>query len=122
MLFIWNHDGAASRVGSVARKPYFPGWDGEEVQFAVVFLVFLGFSNQQKRLPTECAVIRWLLNPDPKQRPTARQLLESELLPSNLDQEIVREVLRTIHPDSTIYADLMRRLFAREPDPHVDHT
>ncbi len=67
-------------------------------------------------------MIRWLLNSDPKQRPSARQLLESELLPSNLDQEIVREALRTIHPDSTIYGDLMRRLFSREPDAHVDHT
>ncbi len=79
-------------------------------------------AGMEARLPTECAVIRWLLNPDPKKRPTARQLLESELLPSNLDQEIVKEALRTIHPESTIYGDLMKRLFAREPDPRVDYT
>jgi translation initiation factor 2-alpha kinase 4 len=72
--------------------------------------------------PTEAAVVRWLLNHDPKKRPSARQLLESDLLPSNLDQEIVKEALRTIHPDSTIYGDLMRRLFAREPDSRVDYT
>lgn len=76
----------------------------------------------ETKCATECSVIRWLLNHDPKKRPTARQLLESELLPSNLDQEIVKEALRTIHPDSTIYGDLMRRLFKREIDTRVDYT
>lgn len=76
----------------------------------------------ESRFPQETIVIRWLLNHDAKKRPSARQLLDSELLPSNLDQEIVREALRTIHPDSTLYGDLMRRLFQRDPDARVDFT
>lgn len=79
----------------------------------------VGFETQ---FATEAAVVTWLLNHDPKKRPTARQLLESELLPSNLDQEIVRQALCTIHPNSTTHADLMRRLFSRQPDPRVDYT
>ncbi len=72
--------------------------------------------------PTEAAVVRMLLDHDPKGRPTARQLLDSDMLPSNLDQEIVKEALRTITPDSTTHSDLMRRLFAREPDTRIDYT
>ncbi|XP_065075686.1 eIF-2-alpha kinase GCN2 [Ochlerotatus camptorhynchus] len=64
-------------------------------------------------------VIRWLLNHDPSKRPTAEELLSSELVPpirleAGEIQDIVRHVLS--NPQSRHYKHLIARCFAQESD------
>lgn len=76
---------------------------------------------QQKTKETE--VIRWLLKEDPAERPSTAELLKSDMLPSKLEYEIMREAIRTIvTPDTTIFGDLMDRLFQNSSDEHLDFT
>uniref|UniRef100_A0A1Q3F239 non-specific serine/threonine protein kinase n=1 Tax=Culex tarsalis TaxID=7177 RepID=A0A1Q3F239_CULTA len=64
-------------------------------------------------------VIRWLLNHDPSKRPSAEELLSSELVPpTRLEageiQDIVRHVMS--NPQSRHYKHLIARCFAQESD------
>ncbi|XP_062562568.1 eIF-2-alpha kinase GCN2 [Armigeres subalbatus] len=64
-------------------------------------------------------VIRWLLNHDPGKRPTAEELLSSELVPpvrleAGEIQDVVRHVLS--NPQSRHYKHLIARCFAQESD------
>uniref|UniRef100_A0A336LN81 non-specific serine/threonine protein kinase n=1 Tax=Culicoides sonorensis TaxID=179676 RepID=A0A336LN81_CULSO len=64
-------------------------------------------------------LIKWLLNHDPKQRPTTEELLSSDLLPSqkleaNELQEMVRHVLA--NPQSRIYKHLIAKCLTQESD------
>lgn len=64
-------------------------------------------------------VIRWLLNHDPSQRPTAEELLSSELVPpSRLEAGEIQDVIRHIlcNPQSRHYKHLIARCFAQESD------
>lgn len=71
----------------------------------------------------EAEVIRWLLKEDPAERPTTAELLKSELLPSKVEYEIMKEAIRTIiTPDTTIFGDLMDRLFQNASDEHLAFT
>uniref|UniRef100_A0A182PJE4 non-specific serine/threonine protein kinase n=1 Tax=Anopheles epiroticus TaxID=199890 RepID=A0A182PJE4_9DIPT len=65
-------------------------------------------------------VIRWLLNHDPQKRPTAEELLCSELVPrTRLEAEEIQDVVRHIlsNPQSRHYKHLIARCFAQESDP-----
>ncbi|KFB49982.1 eukaryotic translation initiation factor 2-alpha kinase [Anopheles sinensis] len=65
-------------------------------------------------------VIRWLLNHDPHKRPTAEELLSSELVPrTRLEAEEIQDVVRHIlsNPQSRHYKHLIARCFAQESDP-----
>uniref|UniRef100_A0A182MN55 non-specific serine/threonine protein kinase n=1 Tax=Anopheles culicifacies TaxID=139723 RepID=A0A182MN55_9DIPT len=65
-------------------------------------------------------VIRWLLNHDPQKRPTAEELLCSELVPrTRLEAEEIQDVVRDIlsNPQSRHYKHLIARCFAQESDP-----
>ncbi|XP_055597688.1 eIF-2-alpha kinase GCN2 [Uranotaenia lowii] len=64
-------------------------------------------------------VIRWLLNHDPSKRPTAEELLSSEIVPpTRLEageiQDVVRHVLS--NPQSRHYKHLIARCFGQESD------
>lgn len=64
-------------------------------------------------------LIKWLLNHEPKQRPTTEELLSSDLLPSqkleaNELQEMVRHVLA--NPQSRIYKHLIAKCLTQESD------
>ena len=49
--------------------------------------------------------------------------MASDLLPSKIEYEIMKEALRTIiTPDTTIFADLMDKLFLNNYDEHYDYT
>ncbi|XP_053680519.1 eIF-2-alpha kinase GCN2 [Anopheles nili] len=64
-------------------------------------------------------VIRWLLNHDPPKRPTAEELLSSELVPrTRLEAEEMQDVIRHIlaNPQSRHYKHLIARCFAQESD------
>ncbi|XP_035901092.1 eIF-2-alpha kinase GCN2 [Anopheles stephensi] len=65
-------------------------------------------------------VIRWLLNHDPQKRPTAEELLCSELVPrTRLEAEEIQDVVRHIlsNPQSRHYKHLIARCFGQESDP-----
>ena len=86
----------------------------EKVEFPV------GFESKHN---TEFQVIKMLLQHNAKERPTAEELLQSDLLPAQLDQEIMKEALRTIAiPNTTIFSLLMSKLFSFEQDKEVDTT
>ncbi|XP_053685295.1 eIF-2-alpha kinase GCN2 isoform X2 [Sabethes cyaneus] len=62
-------------------------------------------------------VIRWLLNHDPSERPTAEELLASELIPSaRLEANEVEEIIRNVvsQPQSRNYKHLMAHCFAQQ--------
>ncbi|XP_049298688.1 eIF-2-alpha kinase GCN2 [Anopheles funestus] len=65
-------------------------------------------------------VIRWLLNHDPQKRPTAEELLCSDLVPrTRLEAEEIQDVVRHIlsNPQSRHYKHLIARCFGQESDP-----
>uniref|UniRef100_A0A182U9B1 non-specific serine/threonine protein kinase n=1 Tax=Anopheles melas TaxID=34690 RepID=A0A182U9B1_9DIPT len=65
-------------------------------------------------------VIRWLLNHDPQKRPTAEEVLCSELVPrTRLEAEEIQDVVRHIlsNPQSRHYKHLIARCFAQASDP-----
>jgi len=47
-------------------------------------------------LPRQSDLIRWLLDPDPAKRPTARELLHHDLMPVQLENEDVLLALRQV--------------------------
>lgn len=51
------------------------------------------------------------------------ELLKSDMLPSKVEYEIMKEAIRTIiTPDTTIFGELMDRLFQNSSDEHMDFT
>ena len=77
-----------------------------------------GFSDL---FPRQADLIRWMLEPDPHDRPTAIELLRSNLMPPKKEEEYLRDAMATIaRPDSTIFLDLMRLLFSARNTIPVD--
>ncbi|XP_028933853.1 eIF-2-alpha kinase GCN2 isoform X1 [Ornithorhynchus anatinus] len=71
------------------------------------------------------AVVSWLLNHDPAKRPTAMELLKSELLPPpQLEESELHEVLHhtLANPDGKAYRTVLARLFAQRVSPAIDYT
>uniref|UniRef100_A0A2M4AAW2 non-specific serine/threonine protein kinase n=1 Tax=Anopheles triannulatus TaxID=58253 RepID=A0A2M4AAW2_9DIPT len=71
------------------------------------------------RYARQVQVIRWLLNHDPNKRPSAEELLSSELVPrTRLEAEEIQDVVRHIlsNPQSRHYKHLIARCFAQESD------
>ncbi|XP_058833033.1 eIF-2-alpha kinase GCN2-like [Topomyia yanbarensis] len=84
----------------------------DTIRFPESFLSESKYSQQVQ-------VIRWLLNHDPSKRPTAEELLSSELVPpirleAGEIQDIVRHVLS--NSQSRHYKHLIARCFAQESD------
>ncbi|KAK0164782.1 hypothetical protein PV328_003359 [Microctonus aethiopoides] len=70
-------------------------------------------------------LLRWLLNHDPSQRPTAQELLASEYLPPlELEEAELQELARYTLADSQnkAYKYMMSRFFAQEVTPAEDIT
>ncbi|XP_071485628.1 eIF-2-alpha kinase GCN2-like [Diadema antillarum] len=73
----------------------------------------------------EASIIRWLLDHDPKERPTSQELLESKLLPPpQMEDARLQEMLRqTVSNQQTkAYRYLMTELFSVESRPVADFT
>ncbi|KAJ2597808.1 eukaryotic translation initiation factor 2-alpha kinase [Coemansia sp. RSA 1722] len=86
-----------------------------EIEFPVDFPV--------ERLQLQHRIIRRLLNHTPRLRPSSTELLESDLLPPRVEDEHMRETIRTIaNPSQPYFGRLMDSLFARTPDTHIDAT
>ncbi|KAI8137092.1 kinase-like domain-containing protein [Fennellomyces sp. T-0311] len=73
-----------------------------------------GYGNQRK-------IIERLLSPQPKDRPNSFELLRSDLLPPKLEDEYIKECVRTIaNPNTPYYHKLMSAMFSQSSDNHKD--
>eukprot|EP00742_Colponemidia_sp_Colp-10_P012155 GILJ01013604.1.p1 GENE.GILJ01013604.1~~GILJ01013604.1.p1 ORF type:complete len:1303 (+),score=222.06 GILJ01013604.1:389-3910(+) len=73
--------------------------------------------------PRQVKIIRWLLQEDPRNRPTALELLQSDLLPPKMEDEYMKDALRTIaNPHTTFYTRLLEALFHSNRPMPVDVT
>ncbi|KAJ1078985.1 hypothetical protein CapIbe_009233 [Capra ibex] len=71
------------------------------------------------------SVISWLLNHDPAKRPTATELLKSELLPPpQMEESELHEVLHhtLANVDGKAYRTMMGQIFAQRVSPAIDYT
>ena len=73
----------------------------------------------EKAHPRQSKIISWLLQHDPAKRPSALELLQSTLLPPKLEDEYMKDALRTISdPTTPFYHRLLSELFdAARPMP-----
>ncbi|EAL68916.1 hypothetical protein DDB_G0276829 [Dictyostelium discoideum AX4] len=70
--------------------------------------------------PDQTQIIRSLLSRDPTQRPSTKQLLESGLLPSKMEDDILKEAIKTIaNPTISLFSYLMEKLFCLSNDEHI---
>ncbi|XP_017089364.2 eIF-2-alpha kinase GCN2 isoform X1 [Drosophila bipectinata] len=70
-------------------------------------------------------MLRWLLSHDPAQRPTAEELLISDLVPpAQLEANELQEMLRhaLANPQSKAYKNLVARCLQQESDEVLEHT
>eukprot|EP01133_Synstelium_polycarpum_P007982 gene7982-9377_t len=69
----------------------------------------------------QATLIRSLISLDPTERPTTGQLLESDLLPSRMEDDILKEAVKTIasNPTLSLFNYLMEKLFALSIDEHI---
>ncbi|KAM7159039.1 eIF-2-alpha kinase GCN2 isoform 2-T2 [Molossus nigricans] len=71
------------------------------------------------------SVISWLLNHDPAKRPTAMELLKSELLPPpQMEESELHEVLHhtLANVDGKAYRTMMAQIFSQRIPPAIDYT
>ena len=79
--------------------------------------------NFESQHPQESEIIKLLLQKDPNKRPNTNDLLQSDLLPSQMEDVILKEAMNTItNPSTTIFSNLMEKLFSLQPDKHLDYT
>lgn len=74
---------------------------------------------------TQRKVIEWLLNHDPALRPTAQELLKSELLPPpQMEESELHEVLQhtMANVNGKSYRTMVGQLFAQNTSPVMDYT
>lgn len=70
-------------------------------------------------------MIEWLLNHDPALRPTAQEVLKSELLPlPQMEESELHEVLQhtMANVNGKAYRTMVGRLFAQNTSPVMDYT
>ncbi|XP_062510331.1 eIF-2-alpha kinase GCN2-like isoform X2 [Corticium candelabrum] len=72
----------------------------------------------------ESAVIRWLLNHNPYERPTSEDLLHSDYMPLNMEDSQLHEVLKhTLSSTNTSrYREMMNALFSQPPSSVLQYT
>lgn len=108
---------------------------GEDSCITASHLRFLTVPNHKltiKRLrnvfcitPHQRKVILWLLNHDPALRPTAQELLKSELLPPpQMEESELHEVLQhtMANINGKAYRTMVGQLFAQNTSPVMDFT
>ncbi|CAM6107497.1 unnamed protein product [Calypogeia fissa] len=64
----------------------------------------------------QATLIRWLMAPNPTERPSAAQVLRSELLPPRMENESLNDILRTIQKaeDTSVYDQVVAAIFDSE--------
>eukprot|EP01113_Clastostelium_recurvatum_P031909 TRINITY_DN4036_c0_g1_i1.p1 TRINITY_DN4036_c0_g1~~TRINITY_DN4036_c0_g1_i1.p1 ORF type:complete len:1747 (-),score=472.23 TRINITY_DN4036_c0_g1_i1:17-5257(-) len=77
----------------------------------------------EARRPNEAQLIRTLLQTDPELRPDTQDLLDSDLIPRRMEEEILKEALKSISNHSTsLFSFLLQQLFGHQPDTHIINT
>lgn len=82
-------------------------------------------SHRLSLLPRQRKVIEWLLNHDPALRPTAQELLKSELMPPpQMEESELHEVLQhtMANVNGKAYRTMVGQLFAQNTTPVMDFT
>ncbi|XP_057339271.1 eIF-2-alpha kinase GCN2-like isoform X3 [Microplitis mediator] len=82
--------------------------------------IILPFDMTETEMPHQIHLLRWLLNHDPNQRPTAQELLTSEYLPPPLleEAELQEMVQHTLsNSQSKAYKYMIASCFAQEVTP-----
>ena len=80
-------------------------------------------SLDETKFPQQTRLVRWLLQHDPKNRPTATEVLQSDLLPTKIEDESVLQTLRMVaNSRSSFFPKLVSQLFAQQVDRHNDFT
>ncbi|KAJ1992057.1 eukaryotic translation initiation factor 2-alpha kinase [Coemansia spiralis] len=75
------------------------------------------------KMQLQYQIIRRLLSHSPRMRPSSAELLESDLLPPKMEDEYIRETIKTIaNPSQPYFTKLMDSLFAHSTDKHIDAT
>ena len=72
----------------------------------------------------QCHIIRWLLNHDPNERPTSKELLQSEYVPPpQMEEAELNEILRSTicDPSSKSYHRMIAALFNQNVRLADDH-
>eukprot|EP01132_Coremiostelium_polycephalum_P003965 gene3965-4959_t len=70
--------------------------------------------------PDQASIIKSLLSKDPNNRPTTQELLDSDLLPSRMEDDILKEAIKTIaNPTISLFNYLMEKLFGLSSDEHI---
>ncbi|XP_030371378.1 eIF-2-alpha kinase GCN2 isoform X2 [Scaptodrosophila lebanonensis] len=80
---------------------------------------------QDNKYEKTVKILRWLLSHDPAQRPTAEELLVSDLVPpAQLEAYELQEMLRhaLANPQSKAYKNLVARCLQQESDAVLEHT
>ncbi|KAI7831059.1 hypothetical protein BX661DRAFT_170235 [Kickxella alabastrina] len=78
---------------------------------------------QTDKMQLQYQIIKRLLNHNPRLRPSSAELLESDLLPPKMEDEYIRETIRTIaNPSQPYFTKLMDSLFAHQTDKLIDAT
>ncbi|PWA02729.1 hypothetical protein BB558_001109 [Smittium angustum] len=79
--------------------------------------------NFSRGMVNQARIIKMLLTHNVRERPSSLELLESNLLPPKMEDEYLYEFIRSITSPSMPHFDLlMRTLFQRTPDIHIDAT
>jgi histidyl-tRNA synthetase len=66
----------------------------------------------------EAELIAWCLRRDPRDRPSAAELLQSDLMPRRMEEELLQEALHQVTDrNASVFETLMERLFETPTDP-----
>eukprot|EP01133_Synstelium_polycarpum_P015077 gene15077-17849_t len=69
--------------------------------------------NFERNHPRQVRVISWLTQRDPSRRPTAQELLQSELMPPKMEDEYMKNAIRVItNPTTQFYPAMLTSLFS----------
>ena len=66
-------------------------------------------------------LIRWMIERDPKKRPTVREILSNELLPPKIEDEYFNETLKAIsNPNTNLYKRVVETIFSNH-NTHIQN-
>lgn len=70
----------------------------------------------------EMELIKWLLKSNPSERPSCTELLQSSLMPTRMDEELLKGAINNLDPTTTLFSTVVQKLFSLNPDKHLDYT
>ncbi|KYQ91316.1 putative protein serine/threonine kinase [Tieghemostelium lacteum] len=67
----------------------------------------------ERNHPRQAKLIRWLTEKDPLKRPSAQELLQSDLMPPKMEDEIIKNSIRLVtNPTNQFYSTMLNSLFS----------